>query len=113
LGGFSCRSNPDDLKSSKSDRPPYVSSSKSGPYGGSDHANPQEIGVCGGGRACLFNEDMNISDRNDRDRGRVVSSRNLEVILRDDGEARIIEDAPNGDGVADAYEGGSCLDPRC
>jgi hypothetical protein len=36
-----------------------------------------------------------------------------EVILRDDGEARIIEDTPDGNGVTDACEGGSRLDLCC
>jgi hypothetical protein len=43
---------------------------------------------------------------------RVFSSRHPEVIRWDDGEAGIVEDAPDGDGVADAYKGGSRLDPR-
>jgi hypothetical protein len=55
---------------------------------------------------------MDISDRNDGESSRVFSSRHPEVIRWDDGEARIVEDAPNGDGVADAYEGESRLDPR-
>jgi hypothetical protein len=62
-------------------------------YGGFDHADPPEIGFHSGGRVCLSNEDLNISDRNNEDAGRVFSSQNPEVILRDDGEARIIEDA--------------------
>jgi hypothetical protein len=61
----------------------------------------------------LTAEDMNISDQDDEDAGRVFSSRNLEVILAGDGKARIIEDAPDGDGVADACEGGSYLELRC
>jgi hypothetical protein len=56
---------------------------------------------------------MNIFDWNDGDTSRVLSSRNPEVIPQDDGEAGIIEDTPDSDGVADAYEGGSRLDPRC
>jgi hypothetical protein len=35
-----------------------------------------------------------------------------EVIRWDNGEAEIVEDTPDGDGVADAYKGGSHLDPR-
>jgi hypothetical protein len=55
---------------------------------------------------------MDISDRNNSESGGVFSSRHPEVIRWDDGEAKIVEDAPDGDGVADAYEGGSRLDPR-
>jgi hypothetical protein len=55
---------------------------------------------------------MDISDRNDGESSRVFSSRHPEVIRWDDGEAGIIEDAPDGDDVADACKGGSCLDPR-
>jgi hypothetical protein len=55
---------------------------------------------------------MDISDRNDGESSRVFSSRHPEVIRWDDGEAGIVEDVPDGDGVADACEGGSRLDPR-
>jgi hypothetical protein len=55
---------------------------------------------------------MDISNQNDGESSGVFSSRQLEVIRWDDGEARIVEDAHNGDGVADACEGGSRLDPR-
>jgi hypothetical protein len=54
---------------------------------------------------------MDISDRNDGESSRVFSSRHPKVIRWDDGESRIIEDAPDGDGVADACEGRSHLDP--
>jgi hypothetical protein len=55
---------------------------------------------------------MDISDRNDGESSGVFSSQHLEVIRWDNGEAGIIEDAPDGDGVADACKGGSRLDPR-
>jgi hypothetical protein len=55
---------------------------------------------------------MDISDRNDGESSGVFSSRYPDVIRWDDGEARIIEDVPDGDGVADACEGASRLDPR-
>jgi hypothetical protein len=55
---------------------------------------------------------MNIFDRNDGELSGVFSSRHPEVIRWDDGEAGIVEDAPDGDGVADACKGGSRLDPR-
>jgi hypothetical protein len=55
---------------------------------------------------------VDVSDRNDGKSSRVFSSRHLEVIHWDDGEAGIIEDTPDSDGVADACEGGSRLDPR-
>jgi hypothetical protein len=102
----------DDLESSRSDCPPLCIQLEGGPYGGFDHIDPPEIGFHGGGRVCLSDEDVNISDRDDGDSGRVFSSRHPEVIRWDNREARIIEDAPDGDGVADAYEGGSRLDPR-
>jgi hypothetical protein len=54
---------------------------------------------------------MDISDQNDGESSGVFSSRHPEVIRWDDGEAGIIEDAPDGDGVANACEGGSHLDP--
>jgi hypothetical protein len=54
---------------------------------------------------------VDISNRNDGKSGRVFSSRHPEVIRWDDGEAGIIEDTSDGDGVADACEGGSRLDP--
>ena len=54
---------------------------------------------------------MDISNRNDGESSRVFSSRHPEVIRWDDGEARIIEDMPDGNGLTDAYEGGSRLDP--
>jgi hypothetical protein len=54
---------------------------------------------------------VDVSDRNDGKSGRVFSSRHPEVIRWDDGEARIVEDTPDGDGVADACEGGFLLDP--
>jgi hypothetical protein len=55
---------------------------------------------------------MYISDRNDGESSGVFSSRIPEVIRWDDGEAGIVEDTPDGDGVADACEGGSRLDLR-
>jgi hypothetical protein len=55
---------------------------------------------------------MDISNRNDGESSRVFSSWHPEVIRSDDGEAGIAEDAPDGDGVADACKGGSRLDPR-
>jgi hypothetical protein len=55
---------------------------------------------------------VDVSDQNDGKSGRVFSSRHPEVIRWDDREAGIIEDAPDEDGVADACEGGSRLDPR-
>jgi hypothetical protein len=55
---------------------------------------------------------VDVSDRNDGKSSRVFSSRHPEVIRWDDGEARIIEDMPDGEGVTDACEGGSRLDPR-
>jgi hypothetical protein len=54
-----------------------------------DRTNPLEIGFHGGGRVSLSNEDMNISDWDNKDSGRVLSSLNPEVILRDDREAKI------------------------
>jgi hypothetical protein len=54
---------------------------------------------------------VDVSDRNDDESSRVFSSRHLEFIRWDDGEARIIVDTPDGDGVADTCEGGSRLDP--
>jgi hypothetical protein len=85
---------------------------KIGPYGSFSHTDPPKIGFRGGGRVNLSDEDVDVSDRNDGESSRVFSTRHLEVIRWDDGEAGIIEDTPNGDGVADASEGGSCLDPR-
>jgi hypothetical protein len=82
-------------------------------YGGFDHANPPKIGFSSSGRACVTNEDVDISDRDDEDAARVFSNRNPEVILWDDGEARIVEDAPDGDGIADACKSESRLDPCC
>jgi hypothetical protein len=55
---------------------------------------------------------MDISDRNDGESSGVFSSRHPEVIRWDDGDPIIVEDAPDGDSVADAYKGGSRLDPR-
>jgi hypothetical protein len=55
---------------------------------------------------------MDISNQNDGESSRVFSSRHPEVIRWDDGEARIIEDVPDGDGVVDACKGGSRLDLR-
>jgi hypothetical protein len=55
---------------------------------------------------------VDVSDQNDGESSRVFSSRHPEVICWDDGEAGIVEDTPNGDGVADACVGGSRLDPR-
>jgi hypothetical protein len=77
-----------------------------------DQTNPPEIGFHGGGRVCLSDEVVDVSDWNDRQLGRVFSSRHPEVISWDDGEARIVEDTPEGDGVSDACEGRSRLDPR-
>jgi hypothetical protein len=55
---------------------------------------------------------VDVSDRNDAESRRVFFSRHPEVIRWDDEEAGIVEDTPDGDGVADACEGGSRLDPR-
>jgi hypothetical protein len=55
---------------------------------------------------------VDVSDRKAGESSRVLSSRHLEVIRWDDGEAGITEDTPDGDGVADASEGGSRLDPH-
>jgi hypothetical protein len=55
---------------------------------------------------------VDVSDRNDGKSSRVFSSQHPEVIRWDDGETGIVEDAPDGDSVADACEGGSHLDPR-
>jgi hypothetical protein len=55
---------------------------------------------------------VDVSDRNDGKSSRVFSSWHLEIIRWDDGEAGIVEDTPDGDGVTDACEGGSRLDPR-
>jgi hypothetical protein len=55
---------------------------------------------------------MDISDWNNSELSRVFSSQHPEVICWDDGEDGIVEDAPDGDGVADACEGGSRLDPH-
>jgi hypothetical protein len=90
--------------------PPYPA--RSGPFGGFSHTNPPEIGFRGGGKVRVSNEDVDVSDRNDGKSGRVFSSRHPEVIHWDDREAGIVEDTPDGDGVADACEGGSRLDPR-
>jgi hypothetical protein len=54
---------------------------------------------------------VDVSNRNDGESSSVFSSRHIEVIRWDDGKAGIIEDTPNDNGVADAYEGGSRLDP--
>jgi hypothetical protein len=54
---------------------------------------------------------MNMSDQNDGESSGVFSSRHPEVIRWEDGEAGIIEDTPDGDGVADACKGESRLDP--
>jgi hypothetical protein len=54
---------------------------------------------------------VDAPDRNDGESSRVFSSWHPEVVRWDDGEAKIIEDTPDGDGVADANKGGSCLDP--
>jgi hypothetical protein len=110
--GLVFRSDPDNLESSRSDDSSSVSNSKAVLFRGSSHTNPLEIGFRGGGRVRLSNEDVDVSDRNDSKLSRVFSSRHLEVILWDNGEAGIVEDAPDGDGVADACEGGSRLDPR-
>jgi hypothetical protein len=55
---------------------------------------------------------MDISNQDDGESSRVFSSRYPEVIYWDDGEARIVEDTPDGDSVADACKGRSRLDPR-
>jgi hypothetical protein len=55
---------------------------------------------------------MDISDQNDSESSGVFSSWHPEVIRWDDGEARIVEDVPDGDGVVDACKGRSRLDPR-
>jgi hypothetical protein len=52
---------------------------------------------------------MDISNRNDGESSEVFSNRHPEVIHWDNGEARIVEDMPDGDGVTDACEGGSAL----
>jgi hypothetical protein len=48
----------------------------------------------------------------DRAAGGASPSWNPALNVRDDGNVSGIEDAPDGDDVADAWEGGSCLDPR-
>jgi hypothetical protein len=55
---------------------------------------------------------MDISDQNDGESSGVFSSRHPEVIRWDDGEVGIVEDAPDGDGIADACKGRSHLDLR-
>jgi hypothetical protein len=55
---------------------------------------------------------VDVSDWNNGKPSRVFSSRHPDVIRWDDGEAGIVKDTPDGDGIADAYEGGSRLDPR-
>jgi hypothetical protein len=47
---------------------------------------------------------VDVSNRKDGELSRVFSSRHPDVIRWDDGEARIVEDAPDGDGVADASD---------
>jgi hypothetical protein len=84
---------------------------KSGLFGGFSHTNPSEIGFRSGGKVRFSDEDVDVSNRNDSKSGRLFSSRHPEVIRWDDGEARIIEDMPDANGVADACEGGSRLDP--
>jgi hypothetical protein len=64
------------------------------------------------GKIRFSDEDVDVSDRNDGKSGRVFSSRHPEVIRWDDGKAGIVEDTPDGDGVADACEGVSRQDPR-
>jgi hypothetical protein len=78
--GFSFRSNLDDLESSRLDRPSFVSSSKADCMGGFNRTDPPEIGLHGSGRVCPSDEDVNISDRDDGDSGRVFSNRHPEVI---------------------------------
>jgi hypothetical protein len=106
------RSDLDNLESSRSDDSSSVSSSKGGLFGGFSHTNPSEIGFRGGGGVRLSDEDVDVSDQNDDKSSRVFSSRHPEVIRWDDGEAGIIEDTPDGDGVAYDCEGGSRLDLR-
>jgi hypothetical protein len=72
--------------------------------------DPPEIGFRGGGKVRLSDEDVDVSDWNNGKSSRVFSSRHPEVIRWDDGEAGIVEDTPDGDGIADACEGGSRLD---
>jgi hypothetical protein len=84
---------------------------QSGPYGGLTYASPPKISFHGGNKVYLADEDMDTSDRHDEDTGWVISSRNPLVILRDDGEGGIVEDTPDGDGVADACEDRIRLDP--
>jgi hypothetical protein len=55
---------------------------------------------------------MDVSDQNNEESGMVFSSQHTEVIHWDDGEVGIIEDMLDGDGVVNACEGGSRLDPR-
>ena len=52
------------------------------------------------------NEDVNSSDRDDRNLGRVRFRRNPALVRRNEGETSIILDASNGDGSADACKGG-------
>ena len=56
-------------------------------------------------------EDVDAADRDDGAAIGTYLSRNPELVVRDDRAVAGIEDAPDGDGVADACEGGSCLDP--
>jgi hypothetical protein len=84
---------------------------ESSPFGGFSHTNSPEIGFRGRGKVRFSHEDVDVSNRNNGKLGRVFSSWHPEVIRWDNGEAEIIEDTPDGDGVADAYEGGSFLDP--
>ena len=74
-------------------------------------------GLCGSW-CCYFvliasfaDEDVNAADRNDGAAIGANSSRNPKLVVGDDREVSGVEDAPDGDGVADACEGGSRLDP--
>jgi hypothetical protein len=80
--------------------------------GGFSYTNPPEIGFRGGGKVRFSDEEVDVSNWNNDKSGRVFSSRHPKVIRWDNGEARIIEDMPDGDGVIDACESGSLLDPR-
>jgi hypothetical protein len=55
---------------------------------------------------------MDATDRDDGETGWVYRSRNPALIIGDDGEVAGIEDPADGDGVADACEGGFRPDPR-
>jgi hypothetical protein len=54
---------------------------------------------------------MNSTDGDDGTVDDVILYQNPALVVGDDGDAVSLEDAPDGDGVADAYEGGSHPDP--